>query len=160
VKNDNFIAVQKQFHFGFDRPLTKLIACAKLLYVMKNKLLPLAAAALLAFPLAACDNKTETVTGTAPDPQAEELANSTPVVLPPAMKASVTFRCKDHSLVYVDFFSGDKQALLKTTKDGTANMLTTDKVGDTLTADGYSMTGTPKAITLAQPGKGSQTCKT
>ncbi len=126
---------------------------------MTNKLL-CTAAALLALPLAACDNKTETVTTTAPDPQAAELAKSAPVVLPPSMKASVTFRCKDNSLVFVDFFSGDMQANVRTAKDGTPVKLTAPKAGDPMTADGYSMTGTPKAITLTRPGKPSLACKT
>lgn len=120
----------------------------------------LSAAALLLLPLAACDNKPETVTTTAPDPMAEQLKNSAKVVLPPSIKASVAFRCKDNSLVFVDFFSGDKLAKLRTKKDGTPISLTAANAGDPLTADGYSMTGTPKSITLTQPGKGTLTCKT
>src|SRR3546814_18081795 len=65
-----------------------------------------AAAAILV--LAGCQQKAETVTTTAPDPMAAELANAAPVELPPSMKASVAFRCKDNSLAFVDFFSGDK----------------------------------------------------
>lgn len=127
---------------------------------MKNLILT-AAAAMLLTPLAACNNnEPETVTSEAPDPMADALKNSAPVVLPPSMKASVTFRCKDNSLVYVDFFSGDKMAHVKTTKDGAPVTLTADKAGDPLKADGYSMTGTPKSITLTQPGKGTLTCKT
>ncbi|MFM9828978.1 MAG: hypothetical protein ACKVOB_09585 [Sphingomonas sp.] len=118
------------------------------------------AIALLALPLAACDNKPEVVTTTAPDPMADELKQTAKVVLPPSMKASVTFRCKDNSLVYVDFFSGDKQATLRTVKDGAPIKLTAETAGEPLTADGYSLTGTPKAITLTQPGKGALTCKT
>src|SRR3546814_11259279 len=68
--------------------------------------------------LAGCQQKAETVTTTAPDPMAAELANAAPVELPPSMKASVAFRCKDNSLAFVDFFSGDKLANLRTKKDG------------------------------------------
>ncbi|OYY91092.1 MAG: hypothetical protein B7Y45_05240 [Sphingomonas sp. 28-66-16] len=125
-----------------------------------RKTLPIAAAAIALCALAACENKTETVTTQAPDPQAAELAKAPPVELPPAMKASVTFRCKDNSLVYVDFFSGDKQALLKTEKGGTPIKLTAEKAGDALVADGYSLTGTPKSITLTRPGKPTLTCRT
>ncbi|OYX38911.1 MULTISPECIES: hypothetical protein [unclassified Sphingomonas] len=118
-----------------------------------------AAAAMLLLPLAACDQKTETVTTQAPDPQAEELAKAPKVELPPSIKASVTFRCKDNSLAYVDFMSGDKIAELRTEKDGAPIKLTAENAGDPLVADGYSLTGTPKGITLAQPGKPSQACK-
>ncbi|MFA5989531.1 MAG: hypothetical protein WC803_07995 [Sphingomonas sp.] len=125
---------------------------------MKQNLL-LSAAALLLLPLAACDNKPETVTTTAPDPMAAELANSTKVELPPAMKASVTFRCKDNSLVFVDFFAGDKQVNLRPEKDAPPIKLTAPNAGEPMTAEGYSLTGSPKAITLTQPNKGTLTCK-
>jgi hypothetical protein len=125
---------------------------------MTLRLLPAAAVALLA--LSACNNdKAETVTTTAPDPMASVLANAAPVELPPAMKAEVSMRCKDNSLVYVTFFEGDKMALIKSTKDGTATKLTAEKAGDPLKAEGYSLTGTPKNITVTQPGKGTLTCK-
>lgn len=114
---------------------------------------------MAALPLAACENKAETVTSTAPDPQKEELAKAPKVELPPAIKASVTLRCKDNSLVYIDFFSGDKLAQLRTEKDGAPVMLTAPAAGDAMVADGYSLKGTPSLVTLARPGKPSQTCK-
>lgn len=124
---------------------------------MTSRLLPAAAVALLA--LSACNNdKPETVTLTAPDPQAAEIANRAPVELPPAMKADVTMRCKDNSLVYVTFFQGDKMAVVKLAKDGPATKLTAAKEGDPLKAEGYSLTGNPKNINLTAPGKGSTTC--
>ena len=124
---------------------------------MRTPLLAASAVALLA--LAACHKKAPQVLDTNPDPMASVLANAKPVELPPSIKASVTFRCKDNSLVYVDFFSGDKQANLKTDKAGTAIHLTAVTAGDPLTAEGYTLNGTPKAITLTQPGKGELTCK-
>lgn len=109
--------------------------------------------------LAACENKTETVTTEAPDPQAEQLKKLPPAKLPPSIKAQVTMRCKDNSLVYVDFFSGDTQANLRTEKDGPIVKLAADKAGDPLKADGYTLTGTPESITLSTPTKSSLTCK-
>ena len=138
--------------------MTKHVASAKHFDAMKKPFL-LAAAAMLALPLVACEQKTETLTAEAPDPQAAELAKAPPIALPPSMKASVTFRCKDNSLVYVDFFSGDKQANLKTSENGTPVKLFSEKAGDPMIADGYSMSGTPQSITLSRPGKPSQTCK-
>jgi len=123
---------------------------------MKTALL----AAALLLPLAACESKVETLSTTAEDPQAAALAKRKPVELPPSMRASVTFRCKDNSLVYVDFFSGDKLAHLRTDKTGKPIMLTAEKAGDPLKADGYEMTGDPKSITLTRPGKGTLTCRT
>ncbi|MES1970981.1 MAG: hypothetical protein V4472_00890 [Pseudomonadota bacterium] len=125
---------------------------------MTSRLLPPVAVALLA--LSACNNsdKAETVTLTAPDPMKDVIANRAPVELPPAMKAEVTMRCKDNSLVYVTFFEGDKMAVIKTAKDGPVTKLTADKAGDPLKAEGYSMTGTPKSISLTAPGKGTLSC--
>lgn len=123
----------------------------------KNTLI--AAAALLLLPLAACDQKAENISAQAPDPQAAELAKAPPVALPPSIKATVTLRCKDNSLVYIDFLSGDKMANLRTEKEGAPVVLTAPAAGEPMVADGYSMTGTPKSVTLTQPGKPSQTCK-
>lgn len=123
---------------------------------MRFYILPLSAALLT---LAACGpGKPEEVDTRAPDPQASELANAAPVELPPAVKASVTFRCKDNSLIYVDFFQGDTQANLKTAPDATPVHLTASAAGEPLTAEGYSVAGTPKSITVTLPGKGAQTC--
>ena len=123
----------------------------------KNTLI--AAVALLVLPLAACDQKTENLSAQAPDPQAAELAKAPPVALPPSIKATATLRCKDNSLVYIDFLSGDKMVNLRTEKEGAPVVLTAPAAGDPMVADGYSMTGTPKSVTLTQPGKPSQTCK-
>lgn len=126
---------------------------------MKRSLLPTAAAALALSLLAGCEQKTETVDARAPDPMASQLANAAPVELPPAVKATSTFRCKDNTLVYVDFFAGDKLANLRKEKGGTAVSLKAEKAGDPLKADGYSLTGDAKSITLTQPGKPAQSCK-
>lgn len=124
---------------------------------MIKRLIPALAVALLA--LSACNNdKPETVTLTAPDPAAAEIANRAPIELPPAMKAEATMRCKDNSLVYVTFFEGDKMAVIKLAKDGPATTLKADKAGDPLVAEGYSLTGNPSTITLTAPGKGTLTC--
>lgn len=123
-----------------------------------TKSLTIAALALI-LPLAACETKTETVTSEAPDPQAEQLKKAPPIALPPSISASVELRCKDNSLVFIDFFSGKTTANLHTTKDGPVVKLVAPKAGDPLVADGYSLTGTPDAVTLTQPGKPSQTCK-
>lgn len=121
--------------------------------------LPAAFALAFILPLAACENKTETVTSEAADPQAEALKKLPPVTLPPSISASVQLRCKDNSLVFIDFFSGKTSANLRHEKDGPIVKLTAPKAGDPLVADGYSLTGTPDLVTLTQPGKPSQTCK-
>ncbi len=125
---------------------------------MKSPLLLSATAALLA--LSACDKPQPQVVDANPDPMATELANRAPVELPPAIKADKTMRCKDNSLVYVTFFEGDKQALVRTEKTGSPTRLTATAAGAPLTAEGgWKLTGSPSNITLTRPEKGTLTCK-
>ncbi|ATY31933.1 hypothetical protein [Sphingomonas psychrotolerans] len=125
---------------------------------MKNP--PLIAAAVVALlSLAACENKPEEVTSTAPDPMASQLANAAPVELPPAIAETVTLRCGDNSLVYLDFFQGNKQVQLKTDKAGPATMLKAPEAGQPFeAAGGYKLTGTPKNVSVTLPGKPAKTC--
>ena len=118
----------------------------------------LAVAPLALLALSACQNKPQEVDVVAPDPHAAEIANRGAIELPPAIKAEATLRCKDNSLVYITFFEGDKQAFVKAKPDGSPVKLTAEKAGDPLKADGYSMTGNAKAVTLSQPGKPAQLC--
>jgi hypothetical protein len=117
-----------------------------------------AAAALLA----GCNSQPEPqVVDSNPDPLKNVLANRAPVELPPAIKADVTLRCKDNSLLYVTFFQGDKQAVVRTEQGGTPTRLTAPAAGEPLIAEGgWKMTGDPKSVTVIQPGKGSQVCHT
>jgi hypothetical protein len=126
---------------------------------MKNPSL-IAAAALVLLPLAACNNQgPEEVSSTAPDPMASQLANAAPIELPPAIAESVTLRCGDNSLVYVDFFQGDKQVQLKTEKAGPATMLKAPEPGQPFeAAGGYKLTGTPKNVNVTVPGKPAKNC--
>jgi len=125
---------------------------------MKNPSL-IAAAAVALFSLAACESKPEEVSSTAPDPMASQLANAAPVELPPAIAESVTLRCGDNSLIYVDFFQGNKQVQLKTEKGGPATMLKAAEAGQPFeAAGGFKLTGTPKNVSVTLPGKAAKTC--
>lgn len=117
-----------------------------------------AAAALLA--LAACEPKTENVTSVTPDPMASEVANRAPVELPPAIESSVTMRCKDNSLVYLEFFKGAKQVQFKGEKAGPATMLMAPNAGEPYVAEGgFKVTGDAKVATVEAPGRGTLSCK-
>lgn len=109
------------------------------------------------FALSAC--KQETIVGGRKDDMAEELAKAPKVVLPPAVKSTKAYRCKDGSLAYVDLFQGDKMANVHSSKDGPATKLEAPEAGQPMVAAGYSLTVSGNSITLTQPGKGSQTCK-
>lgn len=125
---------------------------------MMNRILPVVAA-LAALPLAACQSEPETVTSVAPDPLADQKAAAAPVELPPAIRAQVSFRCRDNSLVYVDFFAGDRQVNFRTERGTPPTTLTAETAGGPYTAEGYSVTGDAENITLKQPGKDELTCR-
>ena len=117
------------------------------------------AAAALALTLGACQKKQpEVIDTTAPDPLASQLANAAPVQLPPAMIATVAFRCKDNSLVHVDFFKGNTQANLHIENGGATVVLKADKDGDPLTGNGYTLTGSQDKISLTKPGGAALDC--
>ncbi|RJF91494.1 hypothetical protein [Sphingomonas cavernae] len=124
-----------------------------------HSILPVAAASAL-LALAACNTEPETVTGGGPqDDMAAELANAAPVELPPSMKESKTYRCKDNTLVYVDFLSDDKSANIRLDKSAAPTQVKAEEAGKPMIAEGYSLEGSGPSVTITLPGKGSQSCK-
>jgi hypothetical protein len=122
------------------------------------KTLSLAAAAAALIALGAC--KQETVVARNGDDMQAELAAAKKVELPPSVKSSKSYRCKDNSIVYIDLFEGDKMASIRDTKDGMPTMLKADEAGKPLIADGgFSVSGSGATLTVERPGKGSQACK-
>ena len=107
--------------------------------------------------LTAC-GKPETISGDAIDPDAAARNAAAPVELPPMVTQSRTYRCKDSSLVYVDFFSNNT-AVYKTKKDGAGTTLTAAEPGKAYTADGYSLSGDGPQVDITAPGKGTLSCK-
>jgi predicted small secreted protein len=94
--------------------------------------------------LAGCNNEDHTiVAGPGAD---DEPMNNVGVVLPPSIQASKAYRCKDNSLIYVDWLS-----------DGTARVKKTrEEVGTTLPVGDKSLTGDAKAASITYNG---QSCK-
>lgn len=119
------------------------------------------AAAFLAalLTLSACNNEPETVSSSGPDPQAEALKNAPKLDAPPAMiQASRTFRCKDNSLVYADFYT-DNTVRVRTEKDGAPTVLAATDGQPPYKAEGWSLSANAAQVTLTAPGKGTQSCK-
>ncbi len=110
------------------------------------------------FALSACQQ--ETIVAGRKDDMADELAKAPKVVLPPSIKSTKAYRCKDGGLVYVDLFQGDKMANLRTTENGPATKLEAPEAGQPMVAEGgYSMTVSGETVNVTQPGKGAQSCK-
>ncbi|SNS18827.1 hypothetical protein SAMN06295912_102178 [Sphingomonas laterariae] len=128
---------------------------------MQKTPLTLAAASLAAIlSLAACNNEADTLVANGPaDPDAQTVAEAPPVTLPPALTASRTYRCKDNSLAYIDFFADGTSADVRAEKTGPATRLTAPTKGEPFVAEGYKLTGDSTTVTLEQPGKPSQSCK-
>lgn len=120
---------------------------------------PLIAAVALVSLSACGDSEPEVVGGGPADPMADALNNAGAVELPPMVAKSKTYRCKDGALIYVDYMSDNKTAMLKTEKEGTATALVMAEPGKPFTAEGYSLTGNGDVVEAALPGKGSQSCK-
>ena len=116
-----------------------------------------------AVALAGCNSEEHNlVAGEIDDPMANSLANAAPVELPPAIQASKQYRCKDNSVVSVDWLSDNKTANFRAAPNEHAVQLKAPEPGQPLVAEGgYSLTGSASAasVTLARPGKGSQSCK-
>lgn len=120
---------------------------------------PLFAAVAVLLSLAACNGKatpTEAENAAAAANAAE--AAKPPVEMPPSVKSTKTYRCDDNSVVSVELYVGDKQANLHPTEKGAPIMLRSAEAGQPMTAEGYSLEGTEKKITLTTPTKKSQTC--
>ena len=104
-------------------------------------LIAIAAAAALA----GCNKEDHNIiAGEIPDPMANELANAAPVELPPSIQASKSYRCKDNSIIFVDWLS-DGSARVKTSR--------TD-VGTSVPAgEGSPLKGDSKSASVSYNGK-------
>jgi hypothetical protein len=94
------------------------------------------------------------------DNAANEVVNAAPIELPPAIIASKIYRCKDNSVVYIDWLSDNKSANFRHDKNGAATHVAGPEAGKPMVAEGYSLSGsaTGSSVTLSRPGKSSQAC--
>ena len=110
-------------------------------------------ALVAAAALAGCDQSDHTINGNAPfDPQAN--ASAAPVKLPPSIVASHKYRCKDNSVVSIDWLSdGTTNSARATPQGGDALTLNQAEAGAAYTAEGASLAGDPQAKTITFNGK-------
>jgi len=103
-------------------------------------------AVLAAAAVVGCDNSDHTIVAgpNIADPQANVVANLDQVKLPPSIQASKAYRCKDNSLVYIDWLS-DGSARVKKSRE---------EVGGPVTPAGDpSLKGDAKSASITYNGK-------
>jgi len=116
---------------------------------------------LLFLALAACNSQPENIVVGPQDDMKDQVAHAKPVELPPSISATKTFRCKDNSVAYVDFYSDGKSVGFRTKKDGAPTILKAPAAGQPMVADGgfaVSGTATASTVSITQPGKPKQDC--
>ena len=110
--------------------------------------------------LAGCNQSDQS--NAANEAQANAANAAAPVSLPPSIAHSKIYRCKDNSVVYIDWLSDDKSANFRPDKNAAPTQLIAPEPGQKMMgAAGFSLTGTAAdaSVTLERPGKGSQVCK-
>ena len=153
---------------------------------MRNKITPLVVASMAAFiVLSACGQKEPEAVGGMYDPDdsdalAAEEAELTDV--PPMVRASKSYRCKDNSVVYVTFYTNDTQVGVADSNSAPPTILSNEAAaapaaGDApsetegddgeapaadgpirFSGDGQTVVGTGDSIQYAKSGSGLQTC--
>ncbi|WP_454885024.1 hypothetical protein [Sphingomonas oryzagri] len=122
------------------------------------------ALALLPFlALAACNSKPTVIQAQDDsDDMKTAVANAAPVELPPSIAATKTFRCKDNSVITLDFYSDGKSVGVHPKPNTRATVAKADAAGQPMkTADGaYTVSGTATAasVDITMPGKDKQAC--
>ena len=125
---------------------------------MTRTLSILALAAVAA--LAGCGNEDHNIVSGPADPAANQTANAD-IQLPPSILASKIYRCRDNSVVYIDWLSDNKSANLRTEQNGAATHVTAPEAGQPMTAEnGTSLTGsaTDNSISVTLPGEAERSC--
>jgi len=111
------------------------------------------------FALAACNGGSTSASDAANEAAANAAAEAKATPMPPMIKENKIYRCKDNSVVYVDFMNDDMTVNLRTAKDGLPTVLKAPAAGEPFVSGETTLTGKGASITLARPGKPSQSCK-
>lgn len=89
----------------------------------------LALAAIL-LSVSACNSQPETMNTGSGDPMAEELANAAPPPPMPMIKESHAYRCKDNSLIFLDFMTDNVTVNFKSEREGPVTVLKAPAAGE------------------------------
>src|SRR4029453_11399832 len=89
--------------------------------------------------LAGCNQSDQNAT--ANEAQANAANAAAPVVLPPSIAHSKIYRCKENSVVYIDWVSDKKSPNFNPEKTAAPTQLVAREVGQKMVAEGYSLPG-------------------
>jgi hypothetical protein len=110
----------------------------------------LALTLIAAAALAGCNKGAQT---NAAADEAANAAAAAPIELPPSILASKIYRCKDNSVIYIDWLSDNKSANVRADKNGAATHVAGPEAGQAMVAEGQSLTGSATAATITYNGK-------
>ena len=124
---------------------------------MKNLILIAVASATLM----GCQKETIDLGAEKNEIAAANAAKAAKVVLPPSITATKTYRCKDNSVVHIDWLSDNQSANFRAEESAAPVQLKAAVAGEPMVAEGYKLTGDAKAasITIMRPGVASESCK-
>lgn len=112
---------------------------------------PLLLAIIAAAALAGCESEPIVVGGPPDDPANQAPVANGPIELPPSIVASHAYRCRDNSLVYIDWLSNDT-ARIKQDRNGVGITVTKGEDG-AYTAEGQRLSGAADASSISVNGK-------
>lgn len=119
------------------------------------RLRAIVASSLIAVALSGCSKEPEVIeAGPRDSPEVQEALKQT-VELPPSIAASKQYRCKDNSLLFVDFYSDGVSASVRTAKDGPASRVKAGKSGDPMIGDGVTLKGSKADANVTVTLKGA-----
>lgn len=117
-------------------------------------------ATVLMSGLSACDVQPTKVgpgastSQTVRDDAEREARARTPIKMPPSIAATKQFRCADNTLAFVEFYSDDRSASVKTDPKATAVRVEAPTAGQTMVAEGWSLKGgkADAKVVFSSPG--------
>jgi hypothetical protein len=106
--------------------------------------------------ITACSLKGQTIDPNLADRAAERASPKLP--LPPSITKSYVYRCRDDSVVYVDFLSDGLSADLRTADNGPIIRLQAPAPDKSFAGGGYALAGHNAAIKFTKPGGRAEPC--
>ena len=122
-------------------------------------------AMIAAAALAGCNKQNNANVAGGPDDPAAEASVNAPVVLPPSIQSSKTYRCKDNSVVYVNFMTDNVSANVRDVEEEPPTVTLKAAapgepfVGEGEVGKGFKLEGNGATVTYTSPDSGTQSCK-